>query len=259
MSSSESGSVTGGAGGAPTGGVGGAACHPGDAPVMLAAGKPGPTALAIDEAFAYFWVSGELSCDSSGVLGRVPKAGGAIEELGHTVRAVTALAVDEERLYWTDDPSTSAASRTIRDTLVYAMPKAGGAPVELQMPDGAQGAVSLVLDSARVYYAADVQPVFSVTKMTSLRKSMTPGWPPSDVGVDAVHLFVLGPTALFLDRPRSKGQPGDAPLGERRAAGPRARRGSPLFRRVGRVRRRRVPVRDRRSPIARQGRGVGPP
>ena len=119
---------------------------PGARSSPLAAGQPGPDAIAVDATHVY-WIN-----DASGELLRAPKAGGAPTVLAtkqsvDAPRHAAALAVDESSVYWL---TTGTREKHGADGAVMKLPKAGGEPVVLAGDQRRPAA--LVLSGAEVLW-----------------------------------------------------------------------------------------------------------
>lgn len=188
--------VTGGAGGA-----GSAECHPGDPPVLLANSGFEQRALVLDADFVYFAPVHQEACVSDVTIRRVPKAGGSAQTLWTPVWPISALAIDEGRVYWVDDPISPCTQPADPGYLLHAAPKGGGEAVVFPPGGGTSPAVSLATNGAHVYWSDNPMVSASIYRAPKgggspeLVSSDSAGW--STLVADEAHLYVVGEKRVF--------------------------------------------------------------
>jgi hypothetical protein len=129
-------------------------CHPGDGPVKLAAGLSNPAALAISDDFVYFVAANSDGCQPEPRVNRVPKMGGGVEPVASTMRTLAALAVDDQNVYWSDDPVSPCTSPADQGYAIVSAPKAGGATVVFPFSGQLEPALDIAVDGTHVYWVS---------------------------------------------------------------------------------------------------------
>jgi hypothetical protein len=129
-----------------------------------------PTALAIDDAYVYWYDH------ATKAILRVSKKGGEIEHVASETNDVRFMAVDGTDVYWTSDAQLSRTSKT------------GGRPVELLAPTAYSGGVAL--DTANVYFAGGGAVVQQLAKTNGTVVTLADGQSqPEGVAVDSSYVY----------------------------------------------------------------------
>jgi hypothetical protein len=190
------------------------ACKPGQPPFLLATTQPGPMAIAVDSDFVYFATSDATPgvCGPNSIV-RISKLGGMAQTLWKPVRPVFAIAVDDERVYWNDDPVNLCTQPADSGYVLVAGPKNGG-PSTMFSPAGQYvPAADIATDPSHVYW------VFPQDGIVSILFAAKAGGEPASLidlnfgpvgaAVDDVNLYTTGLSGV-LGIPKSS--PGDFSL-----------------------------------------------
>src|SRR5262249_29959012 len=124
------------------------ACHPGDAPAVVAT-KTGAWGISVDDANVYF---AGLYAQT---VGRVAKVGSAVETLATQQISPWFVAIDSTHVYWTSSCSVAGCG-------VFASLKAGGMPTQIAPTPLAAGVAT---DSSSVFWIQTNVPSGAVMRM----------------------------------------------------------------------------------------------
>lgn len=151
--------------------------------VVLASGQGGPRGIALSATHVY-WVNTE-----AGEVVRVPKEGGAPQALIGAQLTPLDVAVDGGRVYWFNSGGR-------RDTLLRAMPLAGGTSVSMGDIDGTKFS-RMTSDTVNLWVTTAESRLHKVPKVGAAYSTATAGGGLSAVASDGSSVYVAQGTSIL--------------------------------------------------------------